>query len=94
MVFEGSREEHFPQLLSWAQQNGASCEGFTVGNFGKEGFGLQAARDIKVGRSSSSSSSLCRTGVTGGCAAGRGAVPLGAQEDVDDGAVGPELRTG
>lgn len=48
VVFEGSREDHFPQLLSWAQDNGASCEGFTVGNFGKEGFGLQATRDIKA----------------------------------------------
>lgn len=60
VVFEGSREDHFPQLLAWAQENGALCEGFTVGNFGKEGFGLQATRDIKVGCSSSSSSlSFC-----------------------------------
>lgn len=48
IVFEGSREEHFPDLMSWAKENGASCECFTVANFGKEGYGLRATRDIKV----------------------------------------------
>uniref|UniRef100_A0AAX7VN26 protein-histidine N-methyltransferase n=1 Tax=Astatotilapia calliptera TaxID=8154 RepID=A0AAX7VN26_ASTCA len=48
IVFEGSREEHFPDLMSWAKENGASCECFTVANFGKEGYGLRATRDIKA----------------------------------------------
>lgn len=48
VVFEGSREDFFPDLMSWAQENGASCEGFTISGFGKEGYGLRATRDIKV----------------------------------------------
>lgn len=48
MVFEGTREDHFPDLLSWAKECGASCEGFTLTNFGAEGYGLQATCDIKV----------------------------------------------
>ncbi|KAM3871039.1 actin-histidine N-methyltransferase [Diretmus argenteus] len=48
VVFEGSREDHFPDLMSWAQDCGASCDGFTVASFGKEGYGLQATRDIKA----------------------------------------------
>lgn len=48
VVFEGSREDFFPDLMSWAQENGASCEGFTISSFGKEGYGLRATRDIKV----------------------------------------------
>lgn len=48
VLFEGSREDYFSGLMSWAQENGASCDGFTVGNFGTEGYGLQATRDIKV----------------------------------------------
>ncbi|XP_035761729.1 actin-histidine N-methyltransferase [Neolamprologus brichardi] len=48
IVFEGSREDHFPDLMSWAKENGASCECFTVANFGKEGYGLRATRDIKA----------------------------------------------
>ncbi|XP_068607984.1 actin-histidine N-methyltransferase [Brachionichthys hirsutus] len=47
-VFEGSREDSFPDLMSWAQENGASCDCFTVTNFGTEGFGLRATRDIKA----------------------------------------------
>ncbi|KAA8582388.1 hypothetical protein FQN60_009128, partial [Etheostoma spectabile] len=47
IVFEGSREDYFPDLMSWAQENGASCDSFTVANFGSEGYGLQATRDIK-----------------------------------------------
>lgn len=47
-VFDGSREDYFPDLLSWAHDNGASCDSFTVGNFGAEGYGLRATRDIKV----------------------------------------------
>ncbi|RVE57502.1 hypothetical protein OJAV_G00217120 [Oryzias javanicus] len=47
-VFEGSREDSFPDLMSWAQENGASCDGFTVTNFGTEGYGLRATRDIKA----------------------------------------------
>lgn len=53
MVFEGSREDYLPELMSWAQENEASCDCFRVTNFGTEGYGLQATRDIKV------SSSLC-----------------------------------
>lgn len=48
IVFEGGREDYFPDLMSWAQENGASCDGFTVTNFGTEGYGLRASRDIKV----------------------------------------------
>uniref|UniRef100_A0A7N6F9L5 protein-histidine N-methyltransferase n=1 Tax=Anabas testudineus TaxID=64144 RepID=A0A7N6F9L5_ANATE len=48
VVFEGTREDYFPELMSWAQENGASCDGFTIANFGSEGFGLQATRDIKA----------------------------------------------
>jgi len=47
-LFEGNREDHFADLMSWAQENGASCDGFTVANFGTEGYGLRATRDIKV----------------------------------------------
>nr|XP_046269911.1 actin-histidine N-methyltransferase isoform X2 [Scatophagus argus] len=48
VVFEGSREDYFPDLMSWAQENGASCDSFTVTNFGSEGYGLQATREIKA----------------------------------------------
>ncbi|XP_061600136.1 actin-histidine N-methyltransferase isoform X2 [Cololabis saira] len=48
VVFEGSRSDHFSSLTSWAQQNGASCDGFTVADFGEEGYGLKASRDIKA----------------------------------------------
>uniref|UniRef100_A0A8D0ADE5 protein-histidine N-methyltransferase n=1 Tax=Sander lucioperca TaxID=283035 RepID=A0A8D0ADE5_SANLU len=48
IVFEGSREDYFPDLMSWAQENGASCDSFTVANFGTEGYGLRATRDIKA----------------------------------------------
>ncbi|XP_028994828.1 actin-histidine N-methyltransferase [Betta splendens] len=48
VVFEGSRDDYFPDLMSWAQKNGALCDGFTVANFGSEGYGLRATRDIKA----------------------------------------------
>ncbi|KAK5856906.1 hypothetical protein PBY51_010186 [Eleginops maclovinus] len=48
ILFDGSRDDSFPDLMSWAQENGASCDGFTVANFGTEGYGLQATRDIKA----------------------------------------------
>ncbi|KAK7904480.1 hypothetical protein WMY93_017087 [Mugilogobius chulae] len=48
VTFEGSREDHFTDLLSWARDCGASTDGFTVANFGSEGFGLQATKDIKA----------------------------------------------
>uniref|UniRef100_A0A672YEX4 protein-histidine N-methyltransferase n=1 Tax=Sphaeramia orbicularis TaxID=375764 RepID=A0A672YEX4_9TELE len=48
IVFEGSREDYFSDLMAWAQENGASCDGFTVADFGAEGYGLQATRDIKA----------------------------------------------
>ncbi|XP_034051462.1 actin-histidine N-methyltransferase [Thalassophryne amazonica] len=47
-VFEGSREDYFPDLMSWAQENGASCDGFTVADFGTEGYGLRASKDVKA----------------------------------------------
>uniref|UniRef100_A0A3B3HPY6 protein-histidine N-methyltransferase n=2 Tax=Oryzias latipes TaxID=8090 RepID=A0A3B3HPY6_ORYLA len=47
-VFEGSREDSFADLMSWAQENGASCDGFTITNFGTEGYGLRTTRDIKA----------------------------------------------
>lgn len=46
--FEGRRDDHFQHLMSWARDHGASCEGFAVTNFGAEGYGLRATRDIKV----------------------------------------------
>ncbi|XP_039992950.1 actin-histidine N-methyltransferase isoform X2 [Xiphias gladius] len=48
VVFEGSREDYFSDLMSWAQENGASSDGFNVTNFGTEGYGLRATRDIKA----------------------------------------------
>uniref|UniRef100_A0A8C6UW68 protein-histidine N-methyltransferase n=1 Tax=Neogobius melanostomus TaxID=47308 RepID=A0A8C6UW68_9GOBI len=48
IIFEGSREDHFSDLLAWAQECGASTDGFTVANFGTEGYGLQATKDIKA----------------------------------------------
>lgn len=47
-MFEGSREDYFTDLMSWAEENNASCDGFMVTNFGTEGYGLRATRDIKV----------------------------------------------
>lgn len=46
--FDGSREDYFPELMAWAQECGASTEGFEVASFGEEGYGLRATRDIKV----------------------------------------------
>ncbi|XP_074548483.1 actin-histidine N-methyltransferase isoform X2 [Halichoeres trimaculatus] len=48
VVFEGSRQDHFAALMAWAQESGASCDGFCVSDFGSEGFGLKACRDIKA----------------------------------------------
>lgn len=47
-MFEGRRDDYFPHLMSWARDHAASCEGFAVTNFGAEGYGLRATRDIKV----------------------------------------------
>ncbi|XP_061741811.1 actin-histidine N-methyltransferase [Nerophis ophidion] len=48
VLFDGSRNDHFQDLVSWAEENGVSCDGFRIANFGKEGYGLQATRDIKA----------------------------------------------
>lgn len=48
VVFDGQREDYFTDLIKWARENGASTEGFEVANFGEEGFGLKATREIKV----------------------------------------------
>ncbi|XP_053701971.1 actin-histidine N-methyltransferase [Synchiropus splendidus] len=48
VVFEGNREDSFRELMSWAEENGAPCDSFTIANFGPEGYGLQATRDIKA----------------------------------------------
>ncbi|KAK6304683.1 hypothetical protein J4Q44_G00252690 [Coregonus suidteri] len=48
VIFEGSREEFFPELMAWAQESGASCEGFEIADFAGEGFGLRATKDIKA----------------------------------------------
>lgn len=48
MIFDGTREDFFPELMAWAAENGASTEGFEIANFPEEGFGLKATRDIKV----------------------------------------------
>lgn len=48
VVFESSREDYFPELMAWAAECGASCDGFEIANFADEGYGLKATRDIKV----------------------------------------------
>ncbi|XP_048829750.1 actin-histidine N-methyltransferase [Brienomyrus brachyistius] len=48
VVFDGMREDHFPELMAWAAENGASCEGFEICNFAEQGYGLKATRDIKA----------------------------------------------
>ncbi|MCI4382995.1 hypothetical protein PGIGA_G00021260 [Pangasianodon gigas] len=48
VVFEGSREDYFPELMAWAAECGASCEGFEIANFSDEGYGLRATKDIKA----------------------------------------------
>uniref|UniRef100_A0A672QBY4 protein-histidine N-methyltransferase n=1 Tax=Sinocyclocheilus grahami TaxID=75366 RepID=A0A672QBY4_SINGR len=47
--FEGTREDFFSELMTWGAECGASCDGFEISNFADEGYGLKAARDIKVG---------------------------------------------
>uniref|UniRef100_A0A8C1YHA9 protein-histidine N-methyltransferase n=1 Tax=Cyprinus carpio TaxID=7962 RepID=A0A8C1YHA9_CYPCA len=47
--FEGTREDFFSELMAWAAECGASCDGFEISNFADEGYGLKAAKDIKVG---------------------------------------------
>ncbi|CAB1335480.1 unnamed protein product [Coregonus sp. 'balchen'] len=42
------KEEFFPELMAWAQESGASCEGFEIADFAGEGFGLRATKDIKA----------------------------------------------
>uniref|UniRef100_A0A673MEX7 protein-histidine N-methyltransferase n=1 Tax=Sinocyclocheilus rhinocerous TaxID=307959 RepID=A0A673MEX7_9TELE len=46
--FEGTREEFFSELMAWAAECGASCDGFEISNFADEGYGLKATRDIKA----------------------------------------------
>ncbi|KAM4690813.1 actin-histidine N-methyltransferase [Rhinophrynus dorsalis] len=48
VVFDGKREDYFPELIEWARENGASTEGFDLVEFPDEGFGLKATRDIKA----------------------------------------------
>ncbi|KAI4883121.1 hypothetical protein NFI96_017288 [Prochilodus magdalenae] len=48
VVFDGSREEYFAELMAWAAECGASCDGFEIANFADEGYGLKATRDIKA----------------------------------------------
>ncbi|XP_069806691.1 actin-histidine N-methyltransferase isoform X2 [Dendropsophus ebraccatus] len=47
VVFDGKREDYFPELIQWARENGASTEGFELAEFPNEGFGLKATREIK-----------------------------------------------
>lgn len=47
-MFEGSREDYFSELMGWASECGASCDGFEISSFADEGYGLKANRDIKV----------------------------------------------
>lgn len=95
VVFEGRRDDYFPDLMSWAQEHGASCEGFAVANFGAEGYGLRATRDIKVSRG------ILHRHLFGAVAlkvvdirAGGGIVPVDSQEDAYDGRVGEEVCPG
>uniref|UniRef100_A0A8C2CVM4 protein-histidine N-methyltransferase n=1 Tax=Cyprinus carpio TaxID=7962 RepID=A0A8C2CVM4_CYPCA len=46
--FEGTREDFFSELMAWAAECGASCDGFEISNFADEGYGLKAAKDIKA----------------------------------------------
>uniref|UniRef100_A0AAY3ZZR7 protein-histidine N-methyltransferase n=1 Tax=Denticeps clupeoides TaxID=299321 RepID=A0AAY3ZZR7_9TELE len=48
VVFDGSREDYFPDLMAWAGECGASLEGFAIAEFADEGYGLKATRDIKA----------------------------------------------
>ncbi|XP_052549319.1 actin-histidine N-methyltransferase isoform X1 [Tympanuchus pallidicinctus] len=48
VVFDGKRDDYFPELIKWATENGASTEGFEIANFEEEGFGLKATREIKA----------------------------------------------
>ncbi|XP_078516265.1 actin-histidine N-methyltransferase [Lissotriton helveticus] len=48
VVFDGKREDYFPDLMNWASVNGASTEGFELVEFPGEGCGLKATRDIKA----------------------------------------------
>ncbi|XP_069591523.1 actin-histidine N-methyltransferase [Ranitomeya imitator] len=48
VVFDGKREDYFPELIQWAKENGASTEGFVLTEFPNEGFGLKATQDIKA----------------------------------------------
>uniref|UniRef100_A0A8B9FMI5 protein-histidine N-methyltransferase n=1 Tax=Amazona collaria TaxID=241587 RepID=A0A8B9FMI5_9PSIT len=48
VVFDGKRDDYFPELMKWATENGASTEGFEIANFEEEGFGLKATREIKA----------------------------------------------
>ncbi|NXG07241.1 SETD3 methyltransferase, partial [Sakesphorus luctuosus] len=48
VVFDGKRDDYFPELIKWATENGASTEGFEISNFEEEGFGLKATREIKA----------------------------------------------
>ncbi|XP_063040026.1 actin-histidine N-methyltransferase [Engraulis encrasicolus] len=48
VVFEGDREEYFSELMTWAAECGASCDGFEITNFEGEGYGLKATKDIKA----------------------------------------------
>ncbi|XP_034623885.1 actin-histidine N-methyltransferase [Trachemys scripta elegans] len=48
VIFDGKREDYFPELMKWATENGASTEGFELANFEEEGFGLKATREIKA----------------------------------------------
>ncbi|KAG8561533.1 hypothetical protein GDO81_015380 [Engystomops pustulosus] len=48
VIFDGKREDYFPELIQWARENGASTEGFELSEFPGEGFGLKATREIKA----------------------------------------------
>ncbi|XP_075048346.1 actin-histidine N-methyltransferase [Mixophyes fleayi] len=48
IIFDGKREDYFPELIEWANENGASTQGFELSDFPDEGFGLKATRDIKA----------------------------------------------
>lgn len=97
MVFDGTREDHFPELMAWAAENGASCEGFEICNFAEQGFGLKATRDIKV--SADGGATLTHASVEGfgldevkiSTCVGRGAVPVDPPEDAADGGIGKKL---
>jgi histone-lysine N-methyltransferase SETD3 len=48
VIFDGKREDYFPDLMKWTSENGASVESFQIVNLKGEGICLRSSRDIKA----------------------------------------------